>query len=105
MQVTLITHGQSLVDVAIPEPTLTADNLVSVVRNLPANQPAIPALAEGLNGMDSRAVAFLLKDVAKHGLSHRSVEIFEWLRTLPLTHPLSHLCDVYTYTTGQCECT
>lgn len=101
MQVTTINPGQSLVDVGMPEAALTADNLVAVIRNLPANQAAIPAIAHGLKFMDSRAVAFLLKDVAKHGLSHRSVEVFEWLRKLSTTHYLSHLCDVFTYTTGQ----
>lgn len=50
--------------------------------------------------MDSRAVAFLLKDVSKSGLAHRALEVFHWLRNLPPTHDLSKLCDVFTYTTG-----
>ena len=50
--------------------------------------------------MDSRAVAFLLKDVSKAGLAHRALEVFHWLRNLPESHPLSKLCDVFTYTTG-----
>ena len=29
----------------------------------------------------------------------RASEIFDWLRGLPGVHPLSALCDVYTYTT------
>jgi pentatricopeptide repeat protein len=30
----------------------------------------------------------------------RAAELFDWLRQLPETHELAHLCDVYTYTTA-----
>ena len=33
------------------------------------------------------------------GVPARASEIFDWLRGLPGAHPLSALCDVYTYTT------
>ena len=95
-----INPGQSLIDIGMPEPALTVEHLVAVIRNLPANQAVIPAVAPGLKYMDSRAVAFLLKDIAKNGLPHRAVEIFDWLRKQPASHELSRLCDVYTYTTG-----
>ena len=83
-----------------PEAALTVEHLVSVVKSLPANQPVVPAVAHGLHFMDSRAVAALLKDIAKNGLPQRAIEIFDWLRNLLSSHELYHLCDVYTYTTG-----
>lgn len=100
-QVASINPGQSLTDIGLPEPALTVEHLVTVIRNLPPNQAVIPAVAPGLKYMDSRAVAFLLKDIAKNGLPHRAVEIFDWLRKPHLSHDLHRLCDVYTYTTGQ----
>ena len=36
---------------------------------------------------------------AQAGVPARASEIFDWLRGLPGAHPLSALCDVYTYTT------
>jgi hypothetical protein len=36
---------------------------------------------------------------AQAGVPARASEIFDWLRGLPGVHPLSALCDVYTYTT------
>lgn len=100
-QVSSISPGQSLGDLGLPDRALTVEHLVAVIRNLPASQAVIPAVAPGLKYMDSRAVAFLLKDIAKNGLPHRAVEIFDWLRKQPPSHELSRLCDVYTYTTGQ----
>ena len=35
-----------------------------------------------------------------HGWLCRAAELFDWLRQLPETHELAHLCDVYTYTTA-----
>lgn len=34
----------------------------------------------------------------------RASELFDWLRGLPDNHELSHLCDVYTYTTIISQC-
>lgn len=33
----------------------------------------------------------------------RAIEIFDFLRVLPLDHELTGLLDVYTYTTGGCS--
>lgn len=100
LQVSSINPGQSLIDKGIPERALTVEHLVAVIRNLPANQPVVRAVEPGLKFMDSRAVAFLLKDTAKNGFPQRAIEIFDWLRKQPASHELSRLCDVYTYTTG-----
>jgi hypothetical protein len=50
--------------------------------------------------MDSRAVAAMLKELARVGCAGRAHELFDWLRGLPPTHELAALCDVYTFTTG-----
>ncbi len=57
------------------------------------------AVQEGLHRLDSRAVAALLKELAKNGLPHRAAELFDWLRSLPPDHALARLADLYTYTT------
>lgn len=51
--------------------------------------------------MDSRAVAAMLKELARVGCGGRAQEVFDWLRSLPHTHDLAALCDVFTFTTGQ----
>lgn len=42
------------------------------VQRLKAGQPANEAVREGLNRLDSRAVAALLKELSKAGLPHRA---------------------------------
>eukprot|EP00967_Tisochrysis_lutea_P149341 scaffold286885_cov21-Tisochrysis_lutea.AAC.2 len=54
---------------------------------------------QGLYYLDSSATAALLKELSKQGQLKRAVDIFDWLRGLPSGHELSHLCDLYTYTT------
>ena len=49
-----------------------------------------------LSGLDSGALAALLKELAKGGLVKRAVEIFDWLRSLDERSDLGCLCDVYT---------
>ncbi len=71
---------------------LTALSALTVVR-------ARAAAAQGLYCLDSSATAALLKELSKQGHLKRAVDIFDWLRSLPATHELSHLCDLYTYTT------
>lgn len=56
--------------------------------------------AQGLYYLDSSATAALLKELAKQGQLKRSTEIFDWLRSLPQSHELYQLCDLYTYTTS-----
>lgn len=57
------------------------------------------AVAQGLYYLDSSALAALLKELSKQGQLKRSVEIFDWLRSLAPSHDLAGLCDLYTYTT------
>lgn len=64
-----------------------------------SHSSAIPeSIYQALFHFDSRAASLLLKDLSKAGLGYRAVEIFDWLRALEPSHPLRHLCDVYTYT-------
>lgn len=102
VQATKLGSGQSLSEAGLQEAAWSFESMVSIVRSLPAGQAVVPAIVDGLHYMDSRAVAALLKDIAKKGLAQRAVEIFDWLRSLPPTHELQQLCDVYTYTTGAC---
>lgn len=53
---------------------------------------------EGLQNLDSRGLAALLKDLAKGRYSKRAREVFDYLRSLPADNPLAGLCDVFTYT-------
>ncbi len=58
-------------------------------------------LCDRLFYMDSRAVAAMLKEMARVGCGGRAQEVFDWLRSLPPTHDLAPLCDVFTFTTGR----
>lgn len=51
--------------------------------------------------LDSRALAAMLKELARVGCADRAHELFDWLRALPPGHDLAPLCDVFTFTTGQ----
>ena len=79
---------------------LTVEDLVAIVQRLPPGMPAVPAVAMGLHGLDSRACAALLKELSSNGLPHHALAIFDWLQSLPMENQLSRLCDVFTYTTG-----
>ena len=79
---------------------LTVEDLVALIQKLPSDIPVVPAVAESLWTLDSRAAAALLKELSKVGLTQRAFELFDWLRDLPPTHELHGLCDVFTYTTG-----
>ena len=76
------------------------EDLVAIVQRLPPGMPAVPAVAMGLHGLDSRACAALLKELSSIGLPHHALVIFDWLQSLPMENQLSRLCDVFTYTTG-----
>ena len=79
---------------------LSVEDLVAIVQRLPPGMPAVPAVALGLHGLDSRACAALLKELSSNGLPHHALAIFDWLQSLPMENQLSRLCDVFTYTTG-----
>jgi len=85
-------------------PCVTVEQLVQAVAKLPPGETAVAAVSKGLTFLDSSAVAALLKELAKQGCLKQSVEIFDWLRSLPPTHELSRLCDLYTYTTMISQC-
>lgn len=79
---------------------LSVEDLIIIVQRLPPGMSPIPAVAQGLHSLDSRACAALLKDLSKTGLPHHALTIFDWLQSLPPENDLSRLCDVFTYTTG-----
>lgn len=80
---------------------LTVEDLISIVQRLPPGTSPIPAVAQGLHSLDSRACAAFLKDLSKVGLPHHAITIFDWLQSLPPENSLVRLCDVFTYTTGE----
>ncbi|CAL5229689.1 g13058 [Coccomyxa viridis] len=105
-QVTKVGRGQKLGDnaEAVPFSDMTVEDLLRIVRSLPPEESAVAAVSRGLFYLDSRALAALLKELHKVGLSNRASELFDWLRGLPDNHELAHLCDVYTYTTIISQC-
>ncbi|KAK9831377.1 hypothetical protein WJX81_007406 [Elliptochloris bilobata] len=105
-QVTKVGRGQKLGEggEAVPFSDMTVEDLLGIVRSLPSEESAVAAISGGLLYLDSRALAALLKELSKIGLANRAAELFDWLRQLPETHELAHLCDVYTYTTAISHC-
>ena len=83
----------------------TVESLVRSVLSLKPSQPIMEAtLSSGLHTLDSRAVAALLKELAKAGAQHRATELFDYLRSLPEDDALAPLADLYTYTTVISQC-
>lgn len=82
----------------------TVEDLLRVLRHLSPEASVVTAVERGLEHLDSRALAALLKELAKAGLPGRASELFEWLRSRPNDHVLAGLCDVYTYTTIIAQC-
>ena len=74
------------------------EDIVASCQALSHNCPIPESIYQALFHFDSRATSLLLKDLSKAGLGYRAVETFDWLRALDASHPLRHLCDVYTYT-------
>jgi hypothetical protein len=73
----------------LPPGSATVEDLLRAVMLLPQQESAIPVVDKGLHFLDSSATAALLKELAKQGQLRRATEIFDWLRTLPGTHPLA----------------
>lgn len=91
---------------AVQTQEYTIESLSRSVLSLKASQTVMEAtkLASGLHALDSRAVAALLKELAKAGAPNRASELFDYLRSLPETDELSSLADLYTYTTVIAQC-
>lgn len=61
-QVTQVNRGQRLGDAnSMPLSDCTVEDLLRIVRALPAEESAVKAVSQGLQYLDSRAVAALLK--------------------------------------------
>ncbi len=82
----------------------TVEDLLEIVRRLPAEASAVQAVAQGLYSLDSGALAALLKELNKAGHARRAQEVFDWLRSLEPTNDLSSLCTTMTYTTMISQC-
>ncbi len=74
-QVTKVGRGQKLGDnaEAVPFSDMTVEDLLRIVRSLPPEESAVAAVSRGLFYLDSRALAALLKELHKVGLSNRCV--------------------------------
>lgn len=104
-QVTRVGKGQKLAENAgVPFSDMTVEDLLKIVFKLAPHESAVEGVEQGLYFLDSSALAALLKELAKQGQLKRSVEIFDWLRSLEPTHELAALCDLYTYTTMISQC-
>lgn len=66
-------RGQKLGDnaEAVPFSDMTVEDLLRIVRSLPPEESAVAAVSRGLYYLDSRALAALLKELHKVGLSNR----------------------------------
>mmetsp|Transcript_18815 Transcript_18815/g.52461 ORF Transcript_18815/g.52461 Transcript_18815/m.52461 type:complete len:1370 (-) Transcript_18815:950-5059(-) len=84
---------------------LTVEKMLKIVCSLPPGRSVVEELAPAFTGLDSRAAAALLKEVAKAGHPGRAVELFDWLRSQEDDSDLTYLCDVFTYTTMISLCT
>lgn len=80
------------------------EELVWRIRRLPAREPIGPTAAGCLPGMDSRACAALLKELARTGLAHRAQEFFDYVLALGDASEAARLADVYTYTAAISIC-
>ena len=77
-QVTKVGRGQKLGDnaEAVPFSDMTVEDLLRIVRSLPPEESAVAAVSRGLFYLDSRALAALLKELHKVGLSNRCTHTF-----------------------------
>ena len=73
-------------------------------RRLPPREPVTSVAASSIQGLDSRAVAALLKELAKTGQGARAHEFFEYILGLGDQHEAARLCDVFTYTAAISIC-
>ena len=83
---------------------MSVEELVWRIRRLPAREPIGPTAAGCLAGLDSRACAALLKELARTGLAHRAQEFFDHLLALTDASEAARLADVYTYTAAISIC-
>lgn len=86
-QVTKVGRGQKLGEgtEATPFSDMTVEDLLRIVRSLPPEESAVAAVSRGLFYLDSRALAALLKELHKVGLSNRcACALCPCLLTLPL---------------------
>ena len=94
-QVTKVSKGQRLQDnMGLAFSDMTVEDLLRIVLKLAPQESAIDAVSQGLYYLDSSALAALLKELSKQGHLKRSVEIFDWLRSLEPSHELAGLCDL-----------
>ena len=80
--------------------TWVLQELVRLVSKLSPEASAVSAIAPALHYLDSRAMAALMKELAKVRQLQRAMELFNWLKSLEPGHELYALCDVYTFTTA-----
>eukprot|EP00210_Caulerpa_lentillifera_P004588 g4378.t1 len=99
-QVTKVGSGQPLESSnKLSFSEMSVEDLVRVIQSLPPDTSVVLAVSQALCYLDSRALAALLKELAKVGCTNRAIELFDWLRNFEPTDELASLCDVYTYTT------
>lgn len=83
---------------------VSVEELVWRIRRLPAREPIAATAAGCLPGLDSRACAALLKELARTGLAHRAQEFFDHVLGLGDSAEAARLADVYTYTAAISIC-
>lgn len=76
----------------------TVEDMLRTIKSLSPRESAVEAVRGGIGYLDSRALAFLFKELGKCKLTHRAFEVFDWLHAQQ-DPDLGNLCDVFTYTT------
>jgi pentatricopeptide repeat protein len=81
----------------------SVEDLLRFINGVPAGEEVAGVVVPALTHFDSSALAALMKELGRQGLSKRAVEIFDHLRTAA-GPDLAHLLDIYTYTTAVSVC-
>jgi len=88
---------------ALPFEDMTVEDLLRIVRGLPPEESAVNAVARGLYYLDSRALAALLKELAKVGCTSVPSEVYNFPLSLVYGSPqvfASGDTHIHTHTRG-----
>lgn len=81
----------------------SVEDLLKWIISMPPTADILSLLAPSLQHLDSSALAALMKELGRNGMTPRAVEVFDYLRASGLQQH-SHLLDIYTYTTAISIC-
>ena len=84
---------------------VSIDSLINQISHVPQTEPISQSIYSLLPALDSRAMASLLKELSRIGLSSRAIELFDGVRLRDAQDPLAQaLLDVFSYTAAISLC-